>query len=357
MSNQVPEENIEPSLTDKIQSALKEDGKFCYQEGMSFERHAGSRMTNKYEFQELGYKYDDNQTEKIEHAFIIAAILKLGIATKQMILDYLMWDKKCNPSKHIPLCGSNPETNKKRLKNILERLCKYGLVYSKDYVATNGTEKIVVVVYYGTMYGHTFYRNVLEEFMEFDMNSVFRADVATFRMLAVNEVLYKFGHYDETTGLFVNGRYGIGGPYKKLKHHIYGMATLGEGANKQILILEPVFLRYNPQVLTQEKVEEHIGDRFDSILRVIKQLREKEGNTVMRMVYIVENMDGLRWLRQHIGEELESDLFKDALFTSENVVYRQGGDLDKSFMKLVVSEKTGKLQFRPAKESWKEYPA
>lgn len=213
MTDAVMQEQAKPKVSEQISAALAENGKFTYYQGMSFEIHKDSHMTTKYDFQDQAYQYASN-AERMEHAFVIAAVLKLGTATKPMILDFLCWQKWCYPKKKIPLCGEDSALNMKSLVSILKKLCRKGLLVSHDYVANVSHEKkSVIVVYTGTIYGHTLYRNVLEEFMEFDMNSVFRTDVSSFRMLATNAVMLQFAHLPSTVGIYLNGRYGMEKPY------------------------------------------------------------------------------------------------------------------------------------------------
>lgn len=357
MAETCTQEQAGPKLSEQISAALADDGKFTYSPGMSFEIHKDSRRTSKFEFQDRLYAYTGN-AEMIEHAFVIAAILKLGTATKPMILDFLHWQKRMCPSKQIPLCGKDAEANMRTLKVILKKLCGNGLVISHDYVANVGkSEKSVIVVYTGTMYGHTLYRNILEEFMEFDMNSVFRADVASFRMLATNAVMLRFAHYPFTTGIYLNGRYGMEKPYKKIKNHIYGLAETEVDGTRQVFLAEPLFFRYNPQTRTEEQVRESVEDRLDKLAKIIEQIKElDDAEPVVRVIYVVENMEGLRNLFAMIGEDADSDVFRDALFTSENVVYAQGGDLSRSFLKLQYSEQKGIFQFKPAHAGWYKLP-
>ena len=355
MAEESVKDNVKPKLSEQISAALAVDGKFTYYPGMSFEIHRDSHMTTKYEFQDQVYRYS-NAAEKIEHAFVIAAVLKLGSATKTMILDFLHWQKRCYPRKQVPLCSVDVEADTRSLTAILRKLCKNGLVLAHDYVAnTDQDKKSVIIVYTGTMYGHTLYRNVLEEFMEFDMNSVFRADIASFRMLATNAVIYRFADCMETTGIYVNGRYGMEKPFKRLKNHVFGLATMDMADQRQIFLAEPVFFRFNPDIRTEEQVAEYVEDRLDKLAKLIVQVKELDGNDpVVRVIYIVENMHGLRSLYSFIGDDADSDIFRNALFTSENVVYKQGGDLDTSFLKLQYSTAKGALQFRPAGPGWRD---
>lgn len=358
MAETCTQEQTAPKLSEQISAALADDGKFTYSPDMSFEIHKESRKTSKYEFQDRLYAYTGN-AEMIEHAFVIAAILKLGTATKPMILDFLHWQKRVYPSKQIPLCGKDAASNLRTLTAILKKLCGNGLVISHDYVADVKKDggRSVIVVYTGTMYGHTLYRNILEEFMEFDMNSVFRADVASFRMLATNAVMLRFAHYPFTTGIYLNGRYGMEKPYKKIKNHVYGLAETEVNGEKQVFLAEPLFFRFNPKTRTEEQVLESVEDRLDKLAKIIEQIKELDGaDPVVRVIYIVENMEGLRKLFSLIGEDADSDIFRDALFTSENVVYKQGGDLGRSFLKLQYSEEKGILQFKPAHAGWYKLP-
>jgi hypothetical protein len=357
MPEKVTQNEGKLSVSEEITAALKEDGKFTYYQGMSFEMHRDSHMTTKYAFQELAYRYD-TQEEKIEHAFIIAAVIKLGTATRPMILDYLRWQKRCYPKKKVPLCGADELANDKMLAAILKKLCRNGLLIAHDYVARGNERNYVIIVYTGTMYGHTMYRNVLEEYMEFDMNSMFRADIASFRLLATNAVAFRFCDRTGTTGIFVNGRYGMEKPYKKLKNNVFGLVTLKDNDKKQVFIIEPMFFRFNPDVRTEQQVEEQVEDRFDKLLRVMAQIKElDEEEPLIRMIYVVENMEGLGRLRNYIGDEVNADLFRNALFTSENVVYKQGGNLDSSFLQLQINRDTGKTQFRPALSEWWKCPS
>lgn len=351
------QEQSKPKISEQIAAALADDGKFTYYPGMTFEIHKDSHMTTRYDFQDQLYRYADN-AERMDHAFVIAAVLRLGTATKPMILDYLHWQKRRFPKKHIPLCGGDDESNKKALTTILKKLCRNGLLVSHDYVANVSAEKkSVIVVFTGTIYGHTLYRNVLEEFMEFDMNSVFRADVASFRMLATNAIMLQFAHVSSTTGIYLNGRYGMEKPYKSIKNHVFGLAVTEENGQRQIFLAEPLFFRYNPDTRTDEQTMGYIEDRMDKLTRIIKQIKEfDDADPVIRVIYIVENMAGLRRLFGLIGDAAGSDLFRDALFTSENVVYSQSGNLNRSFLKLSYNEETGAMQFRPAQADWKKIP-
>lgn len=354
MDGTCTQEQSTPKVSEQITAALGADGKFTYYPGMSFEIHKDSHMTTKYEFQEQVYQYADN-VERLEHAFVIRAVLRLGTATKAMILNYLHWQKRECPKKRIPLCDGDMQSNMRALTSILKKLCRKGLLISHDYVANvSADKKSVIVVYTGTIYGHTLYRNVLEEFMEFDMNSVFRADVASFRMLATNAVMLQFAHYPETTEIYLNGRYGMEKPYKKIKNHVFGLAIMEYQGKKQIFLAEPIFFRFNPEIRTDEQVLEYIEDRLDKLAKIIGQIKEMdEDEPVVRIVYIVENMAGLRHLNHMIrAEEENSDIFRNALFTSENVVYTQEGNLDKSFLKLYYNEGKQILQFRPAFADW-----
>lgn len=347
------QEQKKPRVSEQISAALEEDGKFTYYSGMSFEIHKDSHMTTKYDFQEQSYQYAD-QTERIDLACVIEAVLRLGTATKPMILAFLHWKKRCFPKKRIPFCEVESEANMRALTTMLKKLCRNGLLVSHDYVANVSVgKKSVIVVYTGTIYGHTLYRNVLEEFMEFDMNSVFRADVASFRMLATNAVMLQFAHVPATTGIYLNGRYGMEKPYKKIKNHVFGLTVMEDQGRKQIFVSEPVFFRFNPETRTNEQVMDYIIDRLSKLSKIIEQIKELDGSDpIVRVIFIVENMEGLGQLFKLIGEAAGSDLFKDALFTSENVVYMQSGDLNRSFLKLRFNEEKGVLQFCPAQADW-----
>lgn len=357
MAGSCTQEQTGPKLSEQISAALVDDGKFTYSLGMSFEIHRESRKTSKFEFQDRLYAYAGN-AEMIEHAFVIAAILKLGTATKPMILDFLHWQKRVYPTKQIPLCGKDAASNLRMLTGILKKLCGNGLIISHDYVASVEKEKkSVIVVYTGTMYGHTLYRNILEEFMEFDMNSVFRAEVASFRILATNAVMLRFAYYPFTSGIYLNGRYGMEKPYRKIKNHVYGLAETQVDGEKQVFLAEPLFFRFNPQTRTEGQVLESVEDRLDKLAKIIEQIKElDDAGLVVRVIYIVENMEGLRKLFSMIAEDANSDIFRNALFTSENVVYAQGGDLSRSFLKLQYSEAKGILQFKPAHAGWYKLP-
>lgn len=338
------------SLSKQITTAMTKDGKFTLYDEISYEIRKESYSINKFDFYNKVYRYTDSN-ECIKLSFILACVHELGHATKNMIRSWLAWEHKIYPDKLIPNFTED-ETGDKILASNLYNLCKNGLLISHDFVTW---DKHVVVVYTCTSYGHIFYRNKLDVFSSYDVNAMFRTDIGVFRRLVVNSVALPFQKSKHCTGIFLNGRYGLG-KYECKEGHVYAVVELdGGGENGQILVIEPIFTSFNKKTTTMEEQEKKNIDRIDQIKKIVNELKTVH-NTCVRVVYVLENMKGLRFIKTLVAQNFGLPCFENALYTSENVFYCNKENLDACFMKADWKDDNSRIAITPARNTWSTLP-
>lgn len=330
----------------QIKNALKGDGKFTYFDEISYQIHDNSRSISKTDFYDKSYKYKD-EDESIRMSFVLCSVHELGHANKQQLLSWLKMKKKLYPRKLIPAAGTDAANNERILTNMLTNLCKNGLLVAHDYVTQ---DKHVIVIYTCTYYGHIFYRNHLEIHSIFDTNSMFRTHIDSFKRLASNSVACALAAHPDCTAVSVNGRYGQHPKKAEVDGFAYGIAEFFGGTERaQVFLIEPVFYRFNPKNMTEEELEMKNIERLRLAERIKKSVAD-EYKCPVRMIFVIENAQGLKRLAL-FAKDNNSDMFTDALYTSENIFYNMKNDLDSCFVIPSFTE-SGQLKLSPVRGEW-----
>lgn len=350
MEKQIDARVNEPvSLAQKIQAALSDDGRFQYYPQMDYRVNKDeSKSINQFAFYDLVHQIDDPRTA-IRMGFVLQAVHVLGNATRNMILNYLLWMHRAYPDKMIPAVSEDVQKNQTEIGKILKRLLDKGLLVSYDYVTEKTRKRIVV--YACTQYGWIYYRNKLQVQTSYDTNAVFRTDVEVLKRLSVASVATTACTESRCTGVYMNDQNGSK-KYQDVCAYTYGILEFDDGGeNGSLLVLEPVYFRFDPKILTEEENQEKMHKRFEKLGKAVEQLEQKY-ETMVRVCFIVEDQRGLTSLFHMIEENTDDALFKNVLITSDNIIYNLGNNLSNIFLKVMPKKDHSGLKVAPAADKW-----
>lgn len=318
-------------LGDELKESLSINSKFSYYNGCTCSITKETRTITKEGLQQL--KIKEGITKK--HAFILQAVNTLGHATCQMVQQFLELLHRIYPKKEIP------QLNYQKLTNELKYLSRNGMLVNSDYVTK---EKNVILIYACTVYGYYFFKNCLEVTTSYDDNALFRAEHETFKRLGANSIALALAGDKQTSEFYVNGRTAFGN-LKKIDGYTYAAVQM----EKRLFVIEPIYFMVDYTITTDEEEEQKINNRLDKFESILSQY-ENTYDLKVRAVFCVENWNGLTKLSGLIKERY-TDIYQNALYTSENILYQNGYDLDRSFIHLSFGEQ---IKMVPWKTSWNE---
>lgn len=298
-----------------LSESIQEPSKFYYYPGVTCE-FKYSRTTN------VDKVYDMFLSGKLtrRHAFILQAVALLAHATCQMVLQMLTIQRQAYPEKEIPTVNRYDS-----LMNELIYLSKNGLLACQDYVTL---QKNVILVYSCTNQGYNFFRNQLEATMSYDTNSLFRAEHEKFKRLAASSVALALTLGKKTKSLYVNGR-SVFGTQKKAEGYTYAGVVYEDELSEQIMFVEPIYFSVDTSITTIEEELKKLEDRLDKLEKVYYSYKTAEIN--IKYVFCVEHLDGLKKFIMMIKGRW-CEMYENAIYTSENVMYDFNYDLNKSFL-------------------------
>ena len=336
------------SLAKTMMEALSSDGRFFYYTEKDYRVNKDeSKSISQFAFYDLAHKIE-NPDDAIQLSFVLQTVHGLGHATRNMILDYLMWQHRMYPEKFIPAVSDDIKKNQTKIGKLIKKLLDRGLLIAFDYVTK--VDRKHIVVYACTQYGWIFYRNKLAVQTNYDTNAVFRADVEVLKRLATASVATSLSRDARCTGIHMNDRYGST-KYRDIGAYTYGIAEFNNGGeNGNLVLLEPVFYRFNPKITTESENNDKIIKRLENLEKAVAQLQEKY-NTTVQVCYIVEDNNGLFSLFNNVQQNYTSRLFGNAIYTSDNIICASEGDINKAFLKVTPAD-DGKYKIVPAKDKW-----
>lgn len=326
-------------IANHIQNALKENTKFMYHRKINFEVCDFVKTTTKdrVELDVINGNY------KIREAFVLQAIDELGYATADMVNQWLWIQKKKFPTKNIPIFRCRETSILKEeieegiikvnqtitINDELRLLSKKGLIRATDYVAQTES-KSVIIVYTCNMYGHLLFRNMLDIYSAYDESVIFRADTEIFRRLGATAIGLALACSPNCKNIYINSRYGFG-EFKKIGY-TYSVVQFEKEEEKMQYVIEPIYFAYDERIATEEEIYEKINERLDRVRKIVESCSEIMPTKV---IFCLENMDGLKKFMKLIKTK-ELQFYLDALYTSENVLYKSHCDLKQSFLHMKV---------------------
>ena len=322
-------------LRQEIKESLDSTSKFSYYKGCTCRVMKESRAITKDYLQTLVMQGSITK----RHAFILQVVNALGHATCRMVQQLLAIQHRKYPLKEIP------ELTYEHLQKELKYLSKNGLLVAYDFVTQ---EKSVIQIFSCSLYGYTFFRNCLETTISYDENAIFRAEHETFKRLGANSVALAMASDPNCNDCSVNGRFSLVSVPKKFDAYVYAAVEFDFSGQKRLYIIEPTYFSIDYSIATDEEEKVKISNRLDKLESIICQFQKNyDGN--VSAVYCVENMKSLIKLGQIIKDRY-NNMYSMALFTSENILYHNGYDLDRSFVKFQFGEKS---TITPWKDSWR----
>jgi len=238
-----------------------------------------------------------------------------------------------------------PELSYEHLQKELKYLSRNGLLVAYDFVTL---EKSVIQIFSCSLYGYTFFRNCLETTISYDENAIFRTEHETFKRLGANSIALAMASDSNCNDCSVNGRFSLVSVPKRFDAYVYAAVEYVFSGLKRLYIIEPTYFSIDYTIATDEEERVKISNRLDKLENIITQFQKNyDGN--VSVVYCVEDMKGLKKLGQMLKDRYNT-MYSMALFTSENVLYRNDYDLDRSFVKFEFGEKS---MITPWKDSWR----
>lgn len=317
------EEVLEKKIESIIKSSLKQGSIFCLKDDIRFVPNDNS-MENKEEAVQLLMA---NEKLTLQDFFLLSAIHSLGNSTAPIIVRKLAMEKRRNPEQDIPCYDS------RSLKRRLKVLVQYGLLYSFSY--NTGEYNSTVVIYRCTMLGWRVFRTrLMQQNIAFDKLSHYLSTSDVFRKLAANSVAFSFAADERCGGVILNENIPYGGGEKPKKLLLYARTSLATDTVKRRYIIEPVYFMVESEILSEEQNLKNIEDRISQLQDMIEYYIEKEEWDV-RLVFAVENLDGLLKLLAILKRKEMNFFMKYATFTAENVIANNNYRLDTSFLKMI----------------------
>lgn len=318
---------MEEVLVRKIESVIKgslsQGSIFRLRDGLRFEP-GGNVSENKEESVQLLMA---NGVFTLHDFFLLSAIHSLGHATVPVITRRLALEKRRNPQLDIPCYDT------RALKKRLKFLTQHGLLFSFSYDAEAPSSR--VVIYVCTMLGWRVFRTRLMVNVPFDKLAMYRSTSDIFRRLSANAVAFSFGADERCGGVVLNESIPYGDDPKK-KVSLYARTSLEDGTVKRRYIIEPAYFKVEPEVISEEQNLKQMDERIAQIQSMMEYYMEKE-NWDARLVFVVEDFDGLAELMKLIKRKEMLFFMKYAIFTSENVIANNNYRLDTSFLRMGIS--------------------
>lgn len=336
-------------LAEQMMDALVSDNRFLYYKDLDYRINKDEcKSISQFAFYDLANQIDDPNLA-IRLSFVIQTVHSLGNATRNMILSYLKWLKRMYPDKLIPATGEDEQKNQNDLRKLLKRLLDKGLLAAYDYVTEVDRKR--VVVYACTQYGWIFYRNKLQVQTNYDTNAVFRTDVDVLKRLAVASVASALCTDERCIGLHMNDRYGST-KYRDIEAYTFGIVEYTDG----LILLEPVFYRYDPKIHTGEEINEKNMKRMEQLQKALNQFSQKDGEKPIKVCFIIEDRVGLTKLFNIASASQTEPMFANAIYTSDSIIsMNQLNELDRDFMRIVQSKKKEGYSIVPANQVWSEF--
>ena len=306
-----------------IKSHLQQGSYFCLRDNIRFKPKENS-LDNKEESVQLLIA---NGMLPLEDIFLVATIHSLGDATPPIILRKLALEKRRNPEQAIPFFDL------RTLKWRLKLLVKHGLLYSFSYDI--GDEDTSVVIYRCTMLGWRVFKTRLMQNIAFDKLAHYRSTSDTLRKLATNAVAYSFAGNDLCKSVILNETVTYGESNRPAKINLYARTSLENEHTKRRYIIEPTFFLVEKEITTEEQNESRIDERLSQLQTYIEERIEKDAWDV-RLVLVVENLDGLQKLLALIKRKDMNFFMQYAIFTAENIIANNNYRLSTSFLKMAI---------------------
>lgn len=306
-----------------IKTYLQQGSYFCLRENVRFVPKNNS-LDNKEESVQLLMA---NGMLPLEDLFLVATVHSLGDATAPIILRKLALEKRRNPEQAIPFFDL------RSLKMRLKMLVKHGLLYSFSY--DTGDENTSVIIYRCTMLGWRVFKTRLMQNIAFDKLAHYRSTSDTLRKLAANAVAYSFASNDMCKSVILNEGVSYGNDARPTKFNIYARTSLENEESKRRYIIEPTFFLVEKEIISEEQNMEHIRERLSMLQNYIEERVQKDAWDV-KLILVVENIDGLQKLLAIIKQKDMNFFMQYAIFTAENIIANNNYRLETSFLKMAI---------------------
>ena len=318
------EEERVKKIESLIKASLKQGSVFRLRDDLRFEPD-NNASENKEEAVQLLIA---NGVFTLHDFFLLSMVNSLGHATVPVIMRKLALEKRRNPQLEIPCYDL------RALKKRLRMLVQHGLLYSFAYEAENVDSR--VVIYVCTMLGYRVFRTRLMMNVPYDKLAMYRSTSDIFRRLSANSVAFSFAANELCGGVILNELISYGDDARQKKLSLYARTSLEKDNRKRRYIIEPVYFNVEQDIITDEQNLKQIDERITQIQDMIEFYMEKEDWDV-RLVFVVEDLDGLMKLLALLKRKELSFFMKYATFTAENVIANNSYRLDTSFMKMSIS--------------------
>lgn len=232
------------------------------------------------------------------------------------------------------------------LNTRLENLAALGFFFCYEEEIRRGSMRRI---FYCSMEGFRAFTHRLEKRASYNRSLVYRPMHDVFRFLATNVALYAFYKNPnfrkkwsyEMYDLKLEGE-------KKTQEEVYGRVLFQKpGSVKKVyVIIEPVFFRCDPQIITAEENMKHIVERFEKIKQIAKSFDHVE-NTEAYVLFLLEDDVGVKKLQDYISTQKVAFFSERCFYTSENALFEssvKGGDGTDSLLGLMV--KNGEIMFK-----------
>ena len=301
-----------------IKASLKRGTKFMLYEGLSYQP---SKFITETREEQVEFKVASGTYFTLGDYFVLMAVQSLGVTTIPILLRKLGIEKKRNPEKEIPFHTSQS------LKARLNFLTKNGMLFCFEYLDKNG---MCIFVYSCTMFGWRAFKNRLQSPAQYDKNIVFRPESEVFRRLAANAVAYSFAFHEGCNGVVLNETVSYGA--NERRGYILASTSLTKEDKKIRYIIEPVYFRIDNRILSDEENDKQINQRLSQLQDIVESFNQE---TETKLVLVVEDLEGLSKLVGILRTKEMSFFMNNSLFTADNVLTDNNGELDKAFLKIV----------------------
>ena len=105
---------------------------------------------------------------------------------------------------------------------------------------------------------------------------------------------------------------------------------LKDEESRMNFLIEPIYFSVDSRIMTEGENIEKINNRLDKVTEIVDKYKE---NVLTKVVFCLENMNGLKKFISLIRNR-DLDIFHDALYDSENVLFRNNKDLNQSFLRI-----------------------
>lgn len=351
MAEKVEGTKTKVSAVKIIDNALRSAYKYTYKENLNLAlKEECNRTLNRAEFfMQVNKQGWTNSDEAIRDAFLLEALNTLGHATVDMVSQYLLTMHRLYPDKLIPYCDEKDwQVRHECIRKRLRSLCSRSAAVCRDYVAAN---RSVIEVFTLTPYGWSFAKGKIDNIYGMDDGAIFREGVEMFKRMSAFTVALSVMGDKRCTGYVINGR-SSNLPKEKQKSengYIYSFCQLREKEREITYIIEPVFYSFDARVTTKEEHLDRMRERFKALEAIYSDMAKKL-ETEMGLIIVVEDRAGLDMISEYVANNADSELFENVIFTSENVFYVTGNNVDVSFLKMVLTEE--KIKFKAAGKNW-----